>query len=105
MRIIWKHVMIFGTMVQTPRLCFLVEKDPEYVTEFQGHAQELATCDRCHKLFDCRAGVRLIMHIQKDHKFEEEQSIEIVSDLYRHFFVLRYKKGVKKNGNPETKNS
>lgn len=63
--------------------------DTLQVELFRKHRSEMAACNKCHRLFDCRAGRSFIMHLVDEHKIDSFSAIDIVSDLGRKLLQIR----------------
>ena len=88
MRFEWRNLTLFGVAMTVPAIHFIIRKTKEQVTAFAQHREELRDCDRCHSLFNHRAGTRLIIHLKTEHRIEENKAIAIVDDLYRDLLIL-----------------
>lgn len=88
----WKKVSLFGFMLAIPVVVFIIKKREEHVNALTQHHKVVAECAKCHKLLNAVAGVRLIMHLQKDHGIEEDKAIRIVEDVYKKIFISRGEK-------------
>jgi hypothetical protein len=88
----WKKFTIFGFSIAIPALVFILKVNQEQISAFAKHKEELANCRTCHKFFNHRAGVRLIIHLQEYHGLNENTTISIVDDLYKKLLVVWKKK-------------
>jgi len=84
MKLSWKQFRVFGKLVTFPAIVILVQQlDADQVEQFRQYKAGMSECPKCHKLFDGRAGLSFIMHLQDVHHVESGASMDIVSELYR----------------------
>ena len=88
----WRKFIIFGFTVNMPTIMRIIRVSVEQASAFAKHREELRSCKACHRCFNNRAGVRLIIHLQEYHGFSEDTAIAIVDDLYKQFLVVWKKK-------------
>lgn len=90
----WKKFTIFGFCLAVPIVAFIVKNyvDEEQAAAFKRMKAEIAECNRCHKLFGVRAGMSFILHLQDAHKIPADDSIYIVSELYRQLIARKGKR-------------
>lgn len=84
MKMSWKQIKVFGFTITLPSVIIIVQQlDADQVEQFRVYKAGMSECPRCHKLFDGRAGLSFIMHLQDVHKVDSGASMDIVSELYR----------------------
>ena len=84
MKVSWKKVSLFGLGLLVPALAFAVVQLTEREKSIlQKRKAEIAGCSRCQKLFKIRAGNSFILHLQDQHGFTSDDSINVVVDLYK----------------------
>jgi hypothetical protein len=88
----WRKFTVFGFTIALPTLIILLRVSAEQATAFAKHKEEMRSCNTCHRCFNHKAGVRLIMHLQDYHGFTEDTAISIVDDLYKKLIVIWKKK-------------
>lgn len=88
MRFSWQAVNLFGIAMQVPMLRFLIRKSEEQMTAFSQVAAELNACDKCHKYTNYARANSMLQHLIDAHSIEEDRALQIVSDLWKHIFIL-----------------
>ena len=97
MKLKWAKFSLFGFCLVAPIVKFIVGRiNEEQAKIFEGYRQTFLACRHCHKLFAHRRPVRLIMHLNEDHKVSEDDAIEVVDRLYREFEKVKIKRGDKR---------
>ena len=92
MKLKWVKFSLFGICLAVPIVKFIVKRVSEDQAEvFEAHRRMFLACRDCHKLFAHRRPVRLIMHLNEDHRVSEDDAIEIVDRLYREFEKMKNK--------------
>jgi hypothetical protein len=86
----WRQINLFGIAMGIPVIAFLIRKSEEQITAFGSYHDDMASCNKCHRLFNGRAGVRFIMHLKFDHGISEDNSIAIVADLWKRLLILKW---------------
>jgi len=86
----WKRLSLFGLVLSIPAIVFLVKKiSDEQAMAFEAHKDALMACTSCHRLF-IRFPVRLMRHLEEEHGLCEDDSMNLVNDLYRRYMKARH---------------
>lgn len=84
-----RFMVLLGTGLSAALLVFAFSHrrrqrlDATHAKAFREVSGAMANCTTCHRLMGVRAGVRLIMHLQHDHRMDEDKAINTVSGLYK----------------------
>jgi hypothetical protein len=95
MSITWRKFMIFGLTASLPILSWIgrCPKEDEVET-FRKYRAELATCEKCSRLYNVRAGAAWTIHLQEVHNMDLDDAIDVMAGIYRDLLILKARKKV-----------
>ena len=88
----WRKFTVLGFCLALPFVAFIARQiSEEKQSAFEAWSNKLCGCKTCDKLFPHYL-IRMMAHLQENHGISENESINIVEDLYRRFRAAKYKK-------------